>query len=86
LLGLQNGITGVIGAEEATLLQQGESLPGIAVSGAVVQEKTSDLSIDLATLLRWIKEGKEDQVLAHIGKLSIELQPLVDLLLKQQRA
>ncbi|MES2025521.1 MAG: response regulator [Pseudomonadota bacterium] len=86
LLGLQNGITGVIGAEEATLLQQGERLPSIAVSDAVAQEKTSDLSIDLATLLRWIKEGKEDQVLAHIGKLSIELQPLVDLLLKQQRA
>jgi PleD family two-component response regulator len=86
LLGLQNGITGVIGAEEATLLKQGESLPGIVVSDAVAQEKTSDLSIDLATLLRWIKEGKEDQVLAHIDKLSIELQPLVDLLLKQQRA
>lgn len=86
LLGLQNGITGVIGAEEATLLQQGERLPGIVVSDAVAQERTSDLSIDLATLLRWIKEGKEDQVLAHIDKLSIELQPLVDLLLKQQRA
>lgn len=86
LLGLQNGITGVIGAEEATLLQQGESLPGIVVSDEVAQEMTSDLSIDLATLLRWIKEGKEDQVLAHIDKLSIELQPLVDLLLKQQRA
>lgn len=86
LLGLQNGITGVIGAEEATLLRQGESLPGIVVSDAVAQEMTSDLSIDLATLLCWIKEGKEDQVLVHIGKLSIELQPLVDLLLKQQRA
>ena len=41
--------------------------------------------VDLATLLRWIKEGKEDQVLAHLDKLSLELQPLVDLLIKRKQ-
>lgn len=87
LLGLQNGITGVIGTEEEILLSQGASLPGIETDDVshVAQDGQPDLSIDLATLLRWIKDGREDQVLTHIGKLSTELQPLVDLLLKQQR-
>jgi two-component system cell cycle response regulator len=86
ILGLQNGITGVIAADEEMLLKKGESLPGI--SGGKAEPATddaADLSIDLATLLQWIKEGKESQVVAHIGKLSSELQPLVDLLLKQHK-
>lgn len=88
LLGLHNGITGVIAADEEVLLKQGDSLPGIAVSksGGAAGALPVDLSINLATLLQWIKEGREDQVLAHIEKLSIELQPLVDLLLKQHRS
>jgi len=80
VLGLQNGITGVIAADEEGLLQKGESLPGIMPEPAA-----GGLSVDLATLLQWIKEGREDQVLTHIGALSGELQPLVDLLLKQHR-
>ncbi|MGZ5818550.1 MAG: response regulator, partial [Burkholderiaceae bacterium] len=40
---------------------------------------------ELATLLQWIKEGKQDQVMQHIGKLSVELQPLVDLMLRQSK-
>jgi hypothetical protein len=86
ILGLQNGITGVIAADEELLLKKGESLPGIS-SGKTqpAADDAADLSIDLATLLQWIKEGKEDQVIAHIGKLSSELQPLVDLLLKQHK-
>ncbi|MGZ3238545.1 MAG: response regulator, partial [Burkholderiaceae bacterium] len=40
---------------------------------------------ELATLLQWIKEGKQDQVMQHIGKLSAELQPLVDLMLRQSK-
>lgn len=88
LLGLQNAITGVIGAKEEVLLRQGRSVPGMVddVATSTLPAETTDLSIDLATLLRWIKDGKEEQVLAHIGKLSAELQPLVDLLLKQQRS
>ena len=88
VLGLQNAITGVIGAQEEVLLRQGRSVPGMVDDAAAPTPpaETTDLSIDLATLLRWIKDGKEEQVLAHIGKLSAELQPLVDLLLKQQRS
>lgn len=84
LLGLQKGVTGVIGNDEERLLKQGESL--LTQSLLEQQEKAADLAIDLATLLRWIKEGKEEQVLLHINKLSVELQPLVDLLLSRQKA
>ena len=83
-LGLRNGITGVIGAQEESLLNQGQTLPALTLDAPQAPNRP-DLSIDLATLLRWIKEGREEQVVAHIGKLSAELQPLVDLLLKQQR-
>ncbi|RBA24033.1 response regulator [Herminiimonas fonticola] len=86
LLGLQNAITGVIGTQEELLLKQGGHLSEADINTIdPAQSGEVDLSIDLATLLRWIKEGKEDQVLAHIGKLSTELQPLVDLLLKQYK-
>ncbi len=86
LLGLHHAVTGVIGIQEELLLKQGGHLSNMDVKTlAPDQNGEVDLSIDLATLLRWIKEGKEDQVLAHIGKLSTELQPLVDLLLKQHK-
>lgn len=88
LLGLHNGITGVIAADEEILLKQGESLPGLTTrpDTSTLAEEQVDLSVNLATLLQWIKEGREDQVVAHIGKLSSELKPLVDLLLKQHKA
>lgn len=84
LLGLQKGVTGVIGKDEELLLKQGESL--LAQSLVEQQEKAADLAVDLATLLRWIKEGKQEQVLLHINKLSVELQPLLDLLLSRHKA
>ncbi|HWV62632.1 MAG TPA: response regulator, partial [Oxalicibacterium sp.] len=86
LLGLQNGITGVIGAQEEMLLSQGQRPPDLLPDARRQAEVAAELSVDLATLLRWIKEGREAQVLAHIDKVSAELQPLVDLLLKQQRS
>lgn len=42
--------------------------------------------IELATLVRWIREGREEEVLRHMEKLSEELQPLVELLMRQRRA
>lgn len=40
--------------------------------------------IELSTLVRWIREGKQDKVLQHMDELSDELQPLVELLLLRQ--
>jgi CheY-like chemotaxis protein len=39
--------------------------------------------IELSTLVRWIKEGKQEKVLHHMQELSNELQPLVELLMRQ---
>lgn len=86
LLGLRSGITGVIGAQEEMLLSQGGRPPDLSSDARQQADVPAELSIDLATLLRWIKEGREAQVLAHIDKVAAELQPLVDLLLKQQRS
>jgi two-component system cell cycle response regulator len=41
--------------------------------------------IELATLVQWIKEGKQEKVLQHMQELSGELKPLVELLLQQQK-
>lgn len=49
------------------------------------QSNSSTAHPELATLLQWMKDGKQDQVMQHIGKLSIELQPLVDLMLRQSK-
>lgn len=51
----------------------------------MTREESASTS-DLATLIQWIKEGRQNDVLPHIGKLPAELQPLVDLLLKQDKA
>ncbi len=40
--------------------------------------------IELSTLVQWIKEGKQEKVLQHMQDLSQELQPLVELLLRQK--
>lgn len=87
MLGLNRAITGVVGWEEEMAFQRGDT--------AVSLESEDDLDFscksdepeapDLATLLRWIKEGRQSEVLPYIGKLSAELQPLVDLLLKQNK-
>ncbi len=47
-----------------------------------VQEARAE-PIELATLVQWIKEGKQHKVLQHMQELSHELKPLVELLLQQ---
>jgi two-component system cell cycle response regulator len=51
----------------------------------LASSELSQSNPELATLLQWIKEGKQDLVMQHIGKLSVELQPLVDLMLRQSK-
>ncbi|GIZ52378.1 response regulator [Noviherbaspirillum aridicola] len=75
MLGLTRGLTGVIGAAEEAALLHGESLA--ASQDAPAGEP------DVATLLQWLKEGRREEVMPHIAKLSTELQPLVSLLLQQ---
>ena len=76
--GLTHGISGVLGAEEEAAFQAGLQLPNSAWSSHAATP-------NLATLLQWVKEGKTDQVLLYIDKLSAELKPLVDLIRLQPK-
>jgi two-component system, cell cycle response regulator len=78
-MGLHQGTTGVVGPEEEAAFHAGAALTSAAQSG------TSSDSPDLSTLLNWVKEGKKDLVLQHIGKHGAELRPLLDLLLQQPK-
>lgn len=84
VLGMNHAITGVVGQDEEEAFLRGEpvfDVPVVLSEGGNPDHQTPDL----ATLARWIKDGRREDVLPHIGKLSKELQPLVDLLLKQGR-
>lgn len=84
ILGLTRGITDVVCLEDERAFQQGESQAGMQPEFAPAKEDKNDSGEpDLATLVQWIKEGKQEQVLPHIGKLAPELQPLVKLVLQR---
>jgi two-component system, cell cycle response regulator len=74
-LGMERGVTGVVGPKEESSFN----------AARIVQpqpEPPSEVP-DVATLVNWIKEGRQAEVLPYIGRLPSDLQPLVDLLLKQ---
>lgn len=80
-LGLNQVIAGVIGQEEQDAFEHGEAVFGSSAAPAAAAPAAQ--APDLATLVQWIKEGRREEVLPHIGKLSKELQSLVRLFLKQ---
>lgn len=90
-LGLHHALSGVVGAEEELLLMSGRALPDARASELSIRgkQKTANdndaVAPSLATLLQWIKDGKQDRVLEHLANLSSELQPLVDLMLHRQK-
>jgi hypothetical protein len=86
MLGMNRSVTGVIGlAEEETLRNRSvdHSTPWTSAHATEAGERAD--TPDLAMLLQWIKAGRHDEVLPHIGKLSAELQSLVELVLQTKR-
>jgi two-component system, cell cycle response regulator len=81
MLGMNRSVAGVVGVAEEKTLHAG----AVGHSASAGEEHDVAEAPDLATLLQWIKEGRREEVLAHIGKLSSELQPLVDLVLQQNK-
>lgn len=76
VMGLNGGISGVIGNAEEVALQRGEALPrsgGLAGSGTP----------ELAVLVRSIGEGRQEEVMPYLNQLPAELRSLVDLALQQ---
>jgi two-component system, cell cycle response regulator len=83
-LGLNHSYTGVVGYTEEIALERGERIQNVREDQPrMIDDGAPVAPPDLATLLKWIKEGRQSDVLPHIGKLSAELQPLVDLVLRQ---
>lgn len=97
-LGLNKAITGVVGPEEEAGLPpvearefvNGEPAPVAVAAAASLSfqkpDETRPGSVELATLVQWIREGKQDQVMQHMNELSSELQPLLELILQQANA
>lgn len=86
-LGMDHGVSGVVGQEQAAAFLQGEDLstPAAALPAPPGEARDAAAVPDSATLLRWLKEGKQDQVQQYVGKLPVELQPLVDLMMQQSK-
>lgn len=85
VLGLNNGITGVIGREEEAALQRGGKPSALAsASVAGVEEGAPDVP-DVITLVRWIKDGRSDDVLPYLDKLPTGGRALVDLALQRSK-
>ncbi len=83
MLGMNQGVTGVVGPEEGEVLRSGGTLPSLIKP----EDKASTTPLpDLSTLLQWVREGKKDQVIQYIGGHAAELRPLLDLLLQQPKA
>lgn len=75
-LGIAQGFIGAVGEEEELGAASGAELAASAV------EASEGGTPDVATLLRWIKEGRREQVRPHLGKLPAELQSLAELVMK----
>ncbi len=85
LLGLNQAASGVVGQEEEAAFRKGTATAPVIVMPEPAAPDDDAASPDLPTLLKWIKEGKQDQVLPHMGKLTAELRPLIDFMLQQTR-
>jgi two-component system cell cycle response regulator len=85
-LGMDRSLSGVVGVEEEQAFHIGlaANVPGAALKEPD-GESANEVSTtpDLNTLLAWLKEGRQEEVMKHIGKLSTELQPLINLMLQQ---
>ncbi|RJG05675.1 response regulator [Noviherbaspirillum cavernae] len=95
-LGLDHAITGVVGQEEEVALQSrpvDTSLLWLSArDGEVIQQKMTGSGDGCnadrpaaETLLQWLQEGRQDQVLPHLERLAADLQPLMELVLQQRK-
>lgn len=84
LLGLERGWTGVTGPGDEPVLENGPAGSNLSAGSPPATEPGDTREPDLATLLQWIREGRQAEVRPHLARLSTELQPLVDLVLRQE--
>jgi CheY-like chemotaxis protein len=95
ILGLDNAVTGVVGRDEEKGFSEKHKETKLQTTSANVAANSSDVSTqiqhidtgspDVATLVQWIRAGRKNDVIPHIGKLSADVRPLVELLLEQAK-
>jgi two-component system cell cycle response regulator len=84
-LGMDRSLSGVVGLDEERAFNLGHAgnVPGAALKEPEPAGEENAVTPDLNTLLTWMKEGRQEEVMKHIGKLSSDLQPLINLMLQQ---
>ena len=91
--GLDRCVTGIVGPEEEAHFREGAGHVNSGLQNQSIakapEEPVSDLSgvlPDVSTFLRWIVEGKRDEVRAQIASLPLELRQIVELLMAQSKS
>lgn len=86
VLGLGSGRTGVVGREEEAAFERGEKLPpAAAATGDRDRPAAGSSTPDVTVLVRWIKEGRQSEVLPYLDKLAPGLRALVELALQRHK-
>jgi two-component system cell cycle response regulator len=78
LTGLHAGLAGVVGRREELAFERGQAVGTLDSAQADARS-----GLDPATLLQWMKEGRQREVLPYLDRLSDELKPLVELMQQQ---
>jgi len=85
VLGIDHAVSGVVGPEEEAAFLRGPTSVEPDIVPAALPTEVRAAAPDIVTMLRWMKEGREDKVLMHMGELSAELKPLVDLMMQREK-
>ncbi len=85
VLGIDHAVSGVVGPEEEAAFLRGPTSVEPDIVPAALPTEARATAPDIVTMLRWMKEGREDKVLMHMGELSAELKPLVDLMMQREK-
>lgn len=85
VLGIDHAVSGVVGPEEEAAFLRGPISIEPDTVPKVESAEVRAAPPDIVTMLRWMKEGREDKVLMHMGELSAELKPLVDLMMQREK-
>jgi two-component system cell cycle response regulator len=87
---IQNGTVEIgIEVEAPAAPQSAPAAPAATPASSISFQAPAEAApapVELATLVQWIREGKQDKVMEHMKNLSTELQPLAELILQQANA
>ena len=84
VLGIEHALFGVVGPEEEAAFLRVPIPVSPDPPPKAMQAEPRASAPDIVTMLRWMKEGRKDKVLMHMGELSAELKPLVDLMMQRE--